>query len=146
MNATNLTPLRTNLLVRVFPAWSLLYNVFYLLPWTLWHSYLPDWHPADRRIQDSGVRVGAHFGNEGKPLPPANTVFLDLLSVSRKTQQEHINLSDKQFGILHYHTSYELFISKCLSTSAFFQLMMNRINFAEVMMKLRHISCLQQTK
>lgn len=60
---------------------------------TLWESYLPDWDPADGRIQDSGVGVGAHFRHKGEPLPPANTVLLNLLSVRRQKQQQHINLS-----------------------------------------------------
>lgn len=89
-----------------------------------WESYLPDWHPADRRIQDSGVGIGAHFRHKTKPLPPANTVLLNLLPVGRKKQQrEQINLWDEQFGILHSCASNELFISKCLSISAYSSLL-----------------------
>lgn len=44
-------------------------------------SYLPDGHPAHGRVQDSGVGVGAHLGHEGEPLPPADTVLLNLLPV-----------------------------------------------------------------
>lgn len=41
--------------------------------------HLSDGHPADGGIQDAGVGVGAHFGHEAEPLPPANTVLLNLL-------------------------------------------------------------------
>lgn len=50
-------------------------------------SYLPDRHPADGRVQHTGVRVGTHLRHEGEPLPPANTVLLNLLSVG-KTQDK----------------------------------------------------------
>lgn len=30
------------------------------------------------------MRIGAHFGHKAKPLPPANTVLLNLLSAGRQ--------------------------------------------------------------
>lgn len=56
-----------------------------LKQWFVGTSYLPDRHPADRRIQNSGVGIGAHLGHKTEPLPPADTVLLDLLPVGRKT-------------------------------------------------------------
>lgn len=63
--------------------------------------YLSDWHPADGGIQDSRVGIGAHFRHKTKPLSPANTVLLNLLSVGKKKTQGENKSPEIYFKMLN---------------------------------------------
>lgn len=51
-------------------------------------AHLTDRHSADAGVQESCGRVGTHFTHKGEFLFPADTVFLDFLSMRMKKKKK----------------------------------------------------------